>query len=64
MSYFLVIGLGSMGKRRIRNLKSLGYNNIIGFDNNKVFNQNSYEVKINLILSDYAIKILLNKINL
>ena len=47
--------------------------NIIGFDNNKVsfkinvFNQNSYdsnEVKINLILSDYAIKILLNKINL
>jgi predicted dehydrogenase len=32
MSYFLVIGLGSMGKRRIRNLKSLGYNNIIGFD--------------------------------
>jgi len=32
MSYFLVVGLGSMGKRRIRNLKSLGFNNIIGFD--------------------------------
>ncbi len=32
MSIFLVIGLGSMGKRRIRNLKSLGFNNIIGFD--------------------------------
>jgi predicted dehydrogenase len=32
MSYFLVIGLGSMGKRRIRNLKSLGFNDIIGFD--------------------------------
>lgn len=29
---FLVIGLGSMGKRRIRCLKALGYNNIIGFD--------------------------------
>lgn len=29
---FLVIGLGSMGKRRIRNLKYLGENDIIGFD--------------------------------
>ncbi|GER94598.1 gfo/Idh/MocA family oxidoreductase [hot springs metagenome] len=29
---YLVIGLGSMGKRRIRCLKKLGYNNIIGFD--------------------------------
>jgi len=29
---FLQIGLGSMGKRRIRCLKSLGYNNILGFD--------------------------------
>ena len=29
---FLVIGLGSMGKRRIRNLQSLGYKNIAGFD--------------------------------
>lgn len=28
----LVIGLGSMGKRRIRNLLDLGYNDIIGFD--------------------------------
>ena len=28
----LVIGLGSMGKRRIRCLKSLGHDNIIGFD--------------------------------
>jgi predicted dehydrogenase len=28
----LVIGLGSMGKRRIRCLKSLGYTNIVGFD--------------------------------
>jgi predicted dehydrogenase len=29
---FLVIGLGSMGKRRIRNLQHLGINNIAGFD--------------------------------
>ncbi|MDA8226233.1 MAG: Gfo/Idh/MocA family oxidoreductase [Desulfitobacterium hafniense] len=29
---FLVVGLGSMGKRRIRCLKALGYNNIVGFD--------------------------------
>jgi predicted dehydrogenase len=29
---FLVIGLGSMGKRRIRNLLSLGHKNIAGFD--------------------------------
>ena len=31
-SYILVLGLGSMGKRRIRNLKALGINNIVGFD--------------------------------
>lgn len=29
---FLVIGLGSMGKRRVRCLQALGYENIIGFD--------------------------------
>jgi len=29
---FLVIGLGSMGKRRVRCLQALGYTNIIGFD--------------------------------
>ncbi|HEX3032890.1 MAG TPA: Gfo/Idh/MocA family oxidoreductase [Bacillota bacterium] len=29
---FLVIGLGSMGKRRIRCLKALGFTNIVGFD--------------------------------
>lgn len=31
---FLIIGLGSMGKRRIRNLQSLNENEIIGFDTN------------------------------
>ena len=29
---FLIIGLGSMGKRRIRCLKALGYSEIYGFD--------------------------------
>lgn len=29
---FLVVGLGSMGKRRIRNLKQIGHTDIIGFD--------------------------------
>ena len=29
---FLVVGLGSMGKRRIRNLKALGFDEIAGFD--------------------------------
>ena len=31
-NYILVLGLGSMGKRRIRNLKALAINNIVGFD--------------------------------
>ena len=29
---FLVVGLGSMGKRRVRNLKILGQSDVIGFD--------------------------------
>jgi predicted dehydrogenase len=29
---FLIVGLGSMGKRRIRCLQALGYNDIVGFD--------------------------------
>lgn len=29
---FLVIGLGSMGKRRIRNLQALGFKDVAGFD--------------------------------
>ena len=28
----LIVGLGSMGKRRIRNLQKLGYHNLFGFD--------------------------------
>ena len=29
---FIVVGLGSMGKRRVRNLIALGDNDIAGFD--------------------------------
>ena len=29
---FLVIGLGSMGKRRVRNLRALGVDHIAGYD--------------------------------
>ena len=32
---FLIVGLGSMGKRRVRNLQRLGYNSIIGYDPRK-----------------------------
>lgn len=32
---FLIIGLGSMGKRRVRCLKNLGHENIVGFDVNE-----------------------------
>lgn len=32
LNKFLVVGLGSMGKRRIRNLLALGYDEIAGFD--------------------------------
>lgn len=46
---FLVIGLGSMGKRRIRNLKALGESDIFGFDIQK---QRCEEV-----LNDYKIQI-------
>src|SRR5438094_5052342 len=28
----LIVGLGSMGKRRIRNLQKFGYRDIVGFD--------------------------------
>ena len=29
---FLIVGLGSMGKRRIRNLQALGHVELAGFD--------------------------------
>jgi len=46
---FLVIGLGSMGKRRIRCLKALGHQDITGFDTNEARRREvaqSYQVKI------------------
>ena len=46
---FLVIGLGSMGKRRIRNLIALGYKEIFGFDSRKdrcVEAKRKYKIKI------------------
>jgi len=40
---YLVIGLGSMGKRRIRNLHALGVNSVAGFDPRKDRRQESLE---------------------
>ena len=44
---FLIIGLGSMGKRRARNLLALKYSNIFGYDINK-FRRIEFEKKYNL----------------
>lgn len=44
----LVVGLGSMGKRRIRNLAKLGYKDIIGFD--------TRNDRIREVLKQYQIK--------
>ncbi|MFX1385068.1 MAG: Gfo/Idh/MocA family protein [Promethearchaeota archaeon] len=44
----LVIGLGSMGKRRLRNLKALNIDNIIGFDlreDRRIEAENKYKIK-------------------
>lgn len=46
---FLVVGLGSMGKRRIRNLKALGHQDICGVDVRQDrcdFVSNSYAVRV------------------
>ena len=40
---FLVVGLGSMGKRRIRNLKNLQQSDIIGFDTREDRRKEAYE---------------------
>mgnify|MGYP001212757346 CR=1 FL=1 len=45
---FLVVGLGSMGKRRIRCLKKLNFKNVYGFDLNKKRNleaKTKYKIK-------------------
>lgn len=40
---YLVIGLGSMGKRRVRNLQALGMKNLAGFDTREDRRQESQE---------------------
>lgn len=40
---YLVVGLGSMGKRRIRNLQALGVKNVAGFDTREDRRQESHE---------------------
>lgn len=44
----LIVGLGSMGKRRIRNLQKLGYSDILGYDTQKIRrdeSSNKYKIK-------------------
>lgn len=45
---FLVIGLGSMGKRRVRCLLALGYTDIVGFDIREDRRKETYE-KYNIV---------------
>ena len=57
---FLIVGLGSMGKRRIRCLKALGYNDIFGFDcreDRRVESEKKYAIKT---YSDFSLA--LNKV--
>ena len=52
---FLVIGLGSMGKRRIRCLQALGFHDIVGVDvreDRRLEAQTSYGIQVH---SDYAV---------
>ena len=44
---FLIIGLGSMGKRRARNLLALNYSNVFGYDISKK-RRIEFEKKYNL----------------
>lgn len=49
MKQFVVIGLGSMGKRRIRCLQSLGYKDIFGFDlreDRRLEAKNTYNIEL------------------
>lgn len=49
---FLVIGLGSMGKRRVRNLKALGIEHVAGFDPRSDRRQESKEKYDILVFED------------
>lgn len=56
---FLIIGLGSMGKRRIRCLKSLGYKEIIGYDlreDRRRESEEKYQIEITKKMEDVDLK--------
>jgi predicted dehydrogenase len=47
-NFILIIGLGSMGKRRVRNLQALGIKNIIGLDereDRRIESTQNYQIK-------------------
>lgn len=49
MKKFLVVGLGSMGKRRIRCLQKLGYTSLVGFDlrdDRRAEAKNTYNIEL------------------
>lgn len=51
-NFILIIGLGSMGKRRVRNLQALGIKNIIGFDKREDRrNESAQKYQINVVSS-------------
>jgi predicted dehydrogenase len=52
---FLVIGLGSMGKRRIRNLHALGYTDLAGFDPRVDRRAEAVEKYAVTVYSDFAL---------
>ncbi|MEX2033506.1 MAG: Gfo/Idh/MocA family oxidoreductase, partial [Candidatus Colwellbacteria bacterium] len=59
---FLIIGLGSMGKRRVRNLQALGTDKIIGFEP-KEENRKEAEEKYGIKTSDEVSKINLKEVD-
>ena len=66
---FFIIGLGSMGKRRIRNLKQLKQNDIIGFAdvierliNNKPLCESTGKKGRAFVVKHYDNKVLVNKL--
>lgn len=51
-NFVLIIGLGSMGKRRVRNLQALGVKNIVGFDQREDRREESkHKYNINVVSS-------------
>jgi predicted dehydrogenase len=54
---FLVIGLGSMGKRRIRNLHALGYMDVAGFDPRAGRRAETVEKYAATVYADFALAV-------